>query len=237
MKTDTALKHAQNLKPGQQAQAAHLYATTEWELAYLEEELDNPLMDDKHPALEQERSAGEAALARIEEMFPGVKDQADEIESPKGLTQRAARGLSSDGQKDRTPATTGAAGGSVSTVSQPPAETSSPKPAAPGSGRNAAPRVGKTARRRRTYSRQGRALPRQVTQAAGRSVSVVSDATGGWGDEIWDFVLGGLGLSVLLLVLSKPAGLARLMSGASAVVKAVINPAVDPLRPTTGATK
>lgn len=227
MTTTTALKKAQTLKPTQGKTAAHLYATLEWELAYLEQELDNPLLDDKHPQLEQERSTGEAALARIEEMFPDVKAQADDIHEPRELSARATAGLAADSAQEqpKTSDDNAEAAGAAGSSRPAPAD-STPAPARPG----------RTARRRRSVARRRRSTVRNpVVNVAGQTLSLVDQSTGSWGGEIWDFVLGGIGLSLFLLVLSNPTGLTRLMTGASNLVKWVIDPTVDPLRP-TGAT-
>jgi hypothetical protein len=224
MTTATALKKAQALKPSQPKQAAHLYATVEWELAYLEQELDNPLMEDRHPELEQQRSAGEAALARIEETFPDIKAQADEIEAPRSLSARATAGLSADQEHDE-PQTSEAA---------PPPGAGETSPAPASSSR--APQPGQTARRRRSAARARRSFPRNpVVNVAGSTLSLVNQSTGGWGDEIWDFALGGVGLAVFFLILSQPAGVSKLVTGLSNLVNWVVNPSIDPLRP-TGAT-
>jgi len=232
MTTATALRKAQALKPTQRKTATQLYATIEWELAYIEEELDNPLHDDsKHWDLQQQRKDGEAALARIEELFPGIKADADELETaPRELSARAIHGLATDRQhdddadepdetpEDDHPSESPGAGAGSST---------GPAPGKPAS----RPRVGGTASRRRARSRARRSFPRA---AAGRTVQVLDQATGA-ATVGWDFVLGGLGLSVLLLLLSHPTGAARLWTGATNLVRWIIDPSIDPLRP-TGAT-
>lgn len=221
MNTETALKHARAMRPSQVAAASHLYATTEWELAYIDEQIDNPLLNvTEQTKLRNERQAGEAALAVLSEKFPHVKALADNVESPRNLSARAHRGLTSDQEHDKTsPGPVEAAGA----PSRAPAETSPHR----------APRPGPRAKARRASSRVARGTVRNAT----RSVSIVHQATGGWGDDVWTFILGGVGLSFLFLVLTNSKGLVNLASGASHLVNWIIDPHIDPLRPTTTGAK
>ncbi len=223
MNTDTALNKARALTPNQGKTAAHLYATTEWELAYIEQDLDNPLMDDKREQLLKQRQQGEAALAAIEEKFPGIKTQADEIETPRALSARATNGLAADHEHDHRSSTPAEAAG---------AKHGAPADTTPSTSRTLT-RPGPRARRRLARARTSRSLPRQAIRAA----RTVDQATGSWGSDLWDWALGGVGLSLFFLVLTKPAGLSKLFTGASNVLSWVINPTIDPLRPTAGATK
>jgi hypothetical protein len=230
MNTTTALKHARAMRPSQVSAATHLYATTEWELTYLEEQLDNPLLDQaEHAKLLKERQDGEATLAQLEEKFPHVKANADDVEAPRNLSARARDGLGRDQEHDhKSSAGDAGAAGARHVSARAPAETSPHARRVP-----AQPAPGGKARQRRAASRAARSTVRNV----GKSLSVVNDATGGWGDDVWMFILGGVGLSLLFLVLTKPKGLENLMRGGSNIARWVIDPQIDPLRPTTTGAK
>ena len=165
------------------------------------------------PTPEQEQ-AGERALAVLEEHFHGIKDASDTVVE-NGHIPRMSR--KAKDQALGAPETR-QEGGGTATATRP---TTVPKPA-----RQAVKRA-----------RAARSAPRAAAHTAGRSLSIVNQATGSWGDDAWIFVLGGFGLAFLFLVLTHPQGLRNLATGASNLTRWVIDPTIDPLRPTTTGAK
>lgn len=214
MNLDRALEHAHAMtgtKPGPDGTpprgAARLYADIEYELA----------MGDPTPG--QERS-GERALAVLEEHFPGIKHASDTIVENGHIPRMSRKAKAQVFQHDET------TGGGTVTATRP-RHAGAPRASEPVVQRP----VPRPARQRVQHARRQRAVPRSVTSNATRSVKIVDQATGGWGDDVWLFVLGGFALSFIFLLLTRPKGLSSFATGASNVVRWVIDPAIDPLRP------
>lgn len=70
-----------------------------------------------------------------------------------------------------------------------------------------------------------------VPAAAGAVGDLASEADESTGNLISYMILGGIGLSILYLLLTRAAATGKLALGASNVVRAVVSPTVDPLNP------
>lgn len=205
MNLDRALEraHAMNAKPASDGTppkgAAKLYADIEYELA----------MGDSTP--EQDRS-GEAALAVLEEHYPGIKQRADDVVENGHIPamSRAAKDRAlGPGEKPDTDT-----GGSTAVATRP---RTVPAPARQ---RVARARVARSRPRGRSGGRQARAVAYQL-----------DTATGGWGSVAAMFLVGGVLLSILLLALRNAGGISKLETGITTAIGWVISPAIDPLRP------
>lgn len=66
-------------------------------------------------------------------------------------------------------------------------------------------------------------------RAGGQAIDTATDSS--WGQLFGGLILGGLGLSILYLFLTRAAAAGKLFQGAATVTRAVVSPVVDPLNP------
>lgn len=211
MNLDRALEraHAMNAAPAADGTppkgAARLYADIEFELA----------MGDPTP--EQERS-GEAALAVLEEHYPGIKNRADDIVEnghiPQ-LSRKANDRVFGPRKRTRGEHSDHDAGGKGGGVAAPPRPAAVPAPA----------------RQTVQRARVTRSRPRNPARAAKTVAYQLDDASGGWGSVLAMFLVGGVLLSILLLALRQTSSITKAETGVTNVISWILNPAVDPLRP------
>ena len=158
------------------------------------------------PSPEDEQQ-GEQALSLIRERFPDAQEQADTRAN--GRAPQISRTARKNAQPDETrPATN---------------QRAPKKPSSEGRQRGGTRKTPSTQpSRSRTYRPR-----RQVIRAA----KAVDQASGSWAGDIWDWILGGVGLSLFFLVLSHPTGLTNLMTGGTNAIRWIVDPTIDPLRP------
>jgi cobalamin biosynthesis Mg chelatase CobN len=214
----TAPDRAQKIN-GQKS-AARLYNDIEYELA---------LGD---PTPEQE-AAGEDALRTLEGRFPGIKDQAREVDQPPAMSRTAKRNLHEGRTRsgNRRSSSTSRRGGSATTrsgagrrrtadPSRSSTSSSSPPPSAssssaPSSSSSSGPTVS--------------SIAGAAAGAAGAGASWAGNTS--WGTLALDVFMGGVLLSFAVLLLKNAKGTADLMTGAQKLVSVVVNPTIDPLNP------
>lgn len=157
----------------------------------------------------------EDALAVLEERFPGIRRDAHD----KIATGRIPN-LSRKGKNRAMGEPLTAAAGASSSPAAAPAAAKIPETAQ------------RTAVARRT-KRQATRAPRYARQ----KVTMVNQATGGWGSLIMTTILTASGLALLYLVVAGrgPQGLGTLFKGATTLLGWVVSPTVDPLNPPKGA--
>ena len=202
----TAPKRAADLShPKSRKHAARLYNDVEHELA-----LGEPTPEDE--------AAGESALRILEGHHPGIKDEARDVEAPPSLSQRANRNIHDGGRQRRNVPS-----------SRPSTRGETQEGPRKGPARAPAP----VRRRAVSSARAAAGGTRHVRRYADRGTELVTgDTATSWGGLALNVVLGGVILSLFYLVLTKAKGTAKLMTGATNVVHAVVSPTVDPLNPT-----